>query len=363
MLYIKIIQVNTSLSSLNWDLDDSLLPVTLKRVVKFGYTKDDDEAKKNRDSCYNTHAPCILHLKYIEGATEEDEKALHYIFRPYLFWTKEWFEFNNEIKEFIKSVNTLDELRSFISSHMKPKECDYIKNFSSRELRSCVEIILSEAYNDVPLVVSIAKSNQIYEDLIKNKDQLLCQFCFNQYEVDDIVTKLKMKEEQLNSLSYNLAPEEEIELNQFYLNFKGSFDIKMKMYCEFRDKHLDNFILTKSLNNQIRDYRFDQYYSAFGTLGCKAKSYKEIELEREINNSLMSGQLKEIILKSFLVGNSYLSNDIKEKLGEIYKDLGLTKTPKATDLKEWFILQKVNIPVSDRGLCRGYRIVSIKSSS
>jgi len=156
-----------------------------------------------------------------------------------------------------------------------------------------------------------------------------------------------------------LTPEEEAEINQFCFNFRGSFEVKMKVYCEFRDKYLDNINFIESLNNQIGDYRFDRYYSAFGTEGCRAKSYKEIELDRFINNGLKSDQLREILLRTFKLDTFYSTTETRDLLGKIYKELGMTLTPKASELSNYFDMKDAFKKI-DGVRVRGFKLTKIK---
>ena len=58
---------------------------------------------------------------------------------------------------------------------------------------------------------------------------------------------------------------------------------------------------------------------------------------------------KSIIISSFLPENKYLKSDIKETLRKIYEDLGYNKTPKASDLEEYFELHPCQIKNKETG--------------
>jgi len=157
-----------------------------------------------------------------------------------------------------------------------------------------------------------------------------------------------------------LTPEEEAEINQFCFNFRGIFREKMKMYCEIRDKHPDNSIFVNSLNNKIGDYKFDQYYTAFGTEGCRAKSYKEIELKAFIQNDLLSLKLAEEVINSFELNKLYILPAVKQKLAEIYQKLGIKRAAKATDIEDWFEARIINTRNADGSRTKCYKLFSIK---
>ena len=67
--------------------------------------------------------------------------------------------------------------------------------------------------------------------------------------------------------------------------------------------------------------------------------------------------LYNIIYTRFKCGERYTSKDLKEILREIYQDLGISSTPKAKDLGEYFKLTKTNITNSTLGKTEnGFRL-------
>ena len=71
-------------------------------------------------------------------------------------------------------------------------------------------------------------------------------------------------------------------------------------------------------------------------------------------------EIKEKILQTFLVDSRYLKSDIKETLRKIYEELGYSKTPKASDLEEYFEIKECKITNSLGKQDHGFRIVKIK---
>ena len=61
--------------------------------------------------------------------------------------------------------------------------------------------------------------------------------------------------------------------NKFYST--GIFKYKMKMYCEFMDKHNGNKEVSDIIYFKIKDPRYRNFYNFYGTKGCRAVSYKE----------------------------------------------------------------------------------------
>ena len=69
----------------------------------------------------------------------------------------------------------------------------------------------------------------------------------------------------------------------------------------------------------------------------------------------------ELIYKEFNIGEMYTSKSIKSKLGIIYSSLGISKTPKATDLGKYFEVKSVLIPNPEtEKRDKGFKIISKK---
>ena len=72
----------------------------------------------------------------------------------------------------------------------------------------------------------------------------------------------------------------------------------------------------------------------------KTLEYQESLIRKEWNrimgNHQIKDELQERIYQEFQVGQSYTKSFIKEKLREIYLELGYQKTPKASQINDWF---------------------------
>lgn len=130
---------------------------------------------------------------------------------------------------------------------------------------------------------------------------------------------------------------------------------KMKMYCEFRDTFKENPVVIDALEHRIKDQKFHQYYKFYGTSGCSARKYQEANLKRGWEDSTKEEKLIKSIYSDFAVGDRLLNSEIKIKLKKIYENLSLSKTPKATDLMDYFELTKTNITTSE-GVKKGVKL-------
>jgi hypothetical protein len=134
------------------------------------------------------------------------------------------------------------------------------------------------------------------------------------------------------------------------------FDKKMRLYCEFIKKF---YPLLGTTNIPSIPQEYQNYVNLLGPDRCKALGYYQASLEREYQVITSGDTRKEVILNNFQVQQRYSLKEIKEKLREIYQNLGITKTPKASDLEEYYEVKKTKITTSD-GVKDGYLIEKIK---
>ena len=126
--------------------------------------------------------------------------------------------------------------------------------------------------------------------------------------------------------------------NKFYST--GIFEKKMKMYCEFMDLHQGNKEVSDIIYFKIKDPKYRKYYNFYGTPGCRAASYKEKSLKLGMIDVSKIDELSSVVYKKFQVNSRYTLKEIKSTLQDIYRDLGITSKPKATDLDKYFNLTR-----------------------
>ncbi len=108
---------------------------------------------------------------------------------------------------------------------------------------------------------------------------------------------------------------------------------------------------------------FTNYYTVLGSERIRALGYNITDMKREYEGVIgnQNIDIKSIILSSFNVGGRYTKTSIKEKLSSIYSSSGYSKTPKATDLENYFEVSVCRIPNKETGKRdAGYEILSIK---
>ena len=142
----------------------------------------------------------------------------------------------------------------------------------------------------------------------------------------------------------------------------GIFRERMKRYCRFMDLYRPEYNqeLEDLIYYKIKDDRFRRYYNFYGTRGCSARSYQDSELAEGLRNATKEHELFEAIHNKFKIGNSYTLKEIKFVLENMYRDLGIVKKAKATDLGKYFTLIRVYMPnpVTQKR-SEGYRLASL----
>ena len=130
--------------------------------------------------------------------------------------------------------------------------------------------------------------------------------------------------------------------------------------------------IAKQVLNNIYDTSYAKYYWTIPANRAGSLKYQKGELEKEYQ-AIMHPELikveadleqknlaKDIILTTFLPDNKYLKSDIKETLKKIYEGIGYNKTPKASDLEEYFEIKECKITNSLGKQDHGFKILKLK---
>jgi len=110
---------------------------------------------------------------------------------------------------------------------------------------------------------------------------------------------------------------------------------------------------------------YGNFYRSISPEEAKRLSYRKGVLgkryERNLENQdVDSDALKDLIFDTFKVGSKYTKADAKSSLGSIYELVKYNKTPKATDLDEYFELKRCAITVEDGKRAEGFEIIKKK---
>ena len=153
-----------------------------------------------------------------------------------------------------------------------------------------------------------------------------------------------------------------VENRENYLEFFSIYDTLKDRRSKLRylvDYGLAGNDLTGILE-LIPERRLKDYITVLGLDQCKATSYSSTLLDKRLNLlTFDKNSLKEKILSEFEVNKSYTKSSIKDKLGEIYKELGYKSKPKASDLGDYFDIKSCTMTVGDKRV-NGFKLLSKK---
>ena len=318
-------------------------------ILKIGYTGE--SSKKSRFDTYITENPTIKVLYLIEGGTEVDESNLHNHFKHLkknYGKSREWFRYDQEIIDFFETHKTKESLKEIEINYPEHKLNELRKKVLSNrknigKLNYITSNIIEKYFPDLrkDIVECNKVYNNLFNNLIINFQQLTNYLSENYPEVGDI--------EEID------IPEEiSTILDKF---FKLGTVEKYKYLCDLPEETVLAILphVPSSFQNN---------YTILGVDRIRSLGYNVTLMNKEVS-LLASDQVIDVrstILTKFQVGDKLPKSVVKERLGEIYKSLGYSKTPKAVDLGDYFIIKNCMITNKETGKRdAGYEIVSIKS--
>lgn len=184
------------------------------------------------------------------------------------------------------------------------------------------------------------------------------QYCFDvqkfNYQNGVIVKKL------LQDSSFDVSENQTYAVYQEQLKHlikKEPFVDRMQAYCEYRAKQgLIVNLAMSTLESKYPELRY--YYEALGVDRIKALNYKEKKLLNEIHIMKTKNKIRHELHGIIHIGDRILTTDIQQTLHDVYDRLGIDKSPKATDLNEFFEIHPVKIPTAN-GRKNGFEIRGI----
>ena len=153
-----------------------------------------------------------------------------------------------------------------------------------------------------------------------------------------------------------------LEVSNFMIMYESLNTIhdKLKLLCEYDlSNDAKNIILS-----QIPDSdEIKSYCTILTPEKLRALSYNTHKIKKELGIVTFSVDLlRYSIYNEFKIGDRLTLLEIKDKLTFIYNEINYTKTPKATDLLEFFEVKDSTITLKDGSgrRLRGYKLISIK---
>lgn len=339
---------------------------SFEKLIKIGYT--DDSKKDRRYYQYKSHNPTIKILYEIPNGTVELEDSIHSYFEKYRYsnFGKEWFMWDEEIIQFFETYKTVEDLLTILDSDFirrcpKQRFNGFVK-FSYEVIDRCLNLKMRSC-SDFTMDQALEYRKLCYEELDKSglviKDGVV-KFILNYFD-------LTMDQYQ-DFIDYTKLPKNISEFIQEFNSLSGFHD-KMRALCESSFNENEKIMILEQV-----PLLYKNMYLIFGPVRLKAKSYNITNLRREllpveevveVKTPLeieQENRVRNKIYNTFEIGHRYLLSDIKNKLGDIYKDLDYKCSPKASDLEVYFDLGKIRFPKDLSGRrSPGYEILKKKA--
>ena len=325
------------------------------QLLKIGYT--DDDKKEKRYSGYKLHNPTCEILCEILNATEEHEHKLHYKFKSYRYedYGNEWFYYNEEIVNYIKTV-TLEELDKLPNSPNKD-----MKN--SLKGKKEAKKIISYLFDTVEEV-----DNYLLTLTDKLGDTISYTTSLDYISQDSIIDQDKLKNyyEIKNRSDTGIYTENKI-INEEVLNFLKEYSRITIMYDKLR------YLCESSISQDAKNIVLSQlpesdpvksYYITLGSDKLYKLGYNVTRIKKELGIVTFSPEvLVNTIYSNFHVGEKYLLSNLKNLLSDLYYSISYKATPKAIDIMNYFEVKEFKVTAEIDGIkkrVRGYELVSSK---
>ena len=223
-----------------------------------------------------------------------------------------------------------------------------------------------DLYSKDYLGVSKRTGQAAFNYLVKIADQRAYDVTRKEY-IDEITIKkgiTSIGNAEIEIVEGNI----EVELQEAYRYLVEEFDKdnnfsrRIKLLCSICSQYPDFFeAYSKSPLPYIIPRNYQNYINAIGIEKIKALNYQESEILTFIDSR---EKLKTLSISDlFNSGDKITTKQIKKILGDFYTSNSILKTPKASDLENYFIMKPIKLKNSDGKWENGFEIISIKSKN
>ena len=295
-------------------------------LLKIGLTDN----LNSRLESYVTHTPDYELLKIREGDLNLERYLLNY-FKDFNY-SGEWFRFDQRI---IDEFDTIQLDQTFVVEDRRQKR------LSTGTIKKIEEEFRINHGIDINKDINIRRIYLIY------------LYKYPLIDKNNISNYVKSFLDYFNSISTNTI--------KFYSNFweKGNAADRLKFICE--NKESLSLEELKEFFSLLSNSAYENFYFGLGPERCKALGYNYSALLKDYELKFFNtAPVRERILSEFKVGDRLITSEVKEILRMIYKDLKYNKTPKATDLEEYFELKDTRLKDSSGKVVRGIEILRQK---
>jgi len=254
-------------------------------ILKIGYTDD----SRFRD--YESSGLDIVVLNRVRGGSYFLEHILQDYFSDYSLpdKSKEWFYYKQEIIDFFNTYKTDRDIFRYL-----------IDNYMLQDPERPTFYLLPSFNEQLDIILDSLKSDNIVSG-----------------EVISVFESIK---------SLTTYPEK----MEYFCRILGSIN----------DKDAEDILFYIPAD-------FRTYYLILGPDRCKAHKYRNKDLSMEYlrltNNQSRNETLVAAIYEKFEIGKPYRKSDIKEMVRDVFDQVGVKETPKASFLESYFNMKPVKI--------------------
>ena len=325
-----------------------------KFIYKVGFSEDSNIKIRLDKYFYTSPGSEVISLRQGDEMLED---LIHY----YLYYLgyryqkngrlDEWFIGNSEVLSiFHISRESLE--RKIWKHRDKIFDKDKVKCKTSLDYKLFKYLYLKNKDSFIGVLIDLDK----FKKPFRTKAKLVDSIFWGIYSKDlQLETKLKYLSNWIPSGDYEIA------FQNFIHEFEETnrFSEKLQIYCEYLDYYKDIKIVFDNIRTFVKEPEYQKFYDFYGTQGCKSKEFVKKNLEKGFINNIREDSIT--INSIFNIGASYTKKDIKQKLKDIYSSLGISKTPKATDLEKYFVIDEVKISNPETGKREnGFKLISKK---
>ena len=240
-----------------------------------------------------------------------------------------------------KTLKTRKEFEEYINLKLK-KTKELLENYDSAPNKHTLaetykKVTISENYKDNYIAINEHSGKDMFPEL--NRLVLIAERrSFDIQQVD-----YKDRFSVFSTLCQKKFIPSGNHIKEFLKRFEECtvFSEKLKMLCEesFTESELDVVL------DQI-PISYKNYYDTLGVSRCKSLRYRKCDLEKELSVQVQTfedNNLGSEIYQEFIPDQKYSLKEVKEKLKKIYDKYNYKKSPKATDILNYFSIKKIKI--------------------
>ena len=223
-----------------------------------------------------------------------------------------------------------------------------------------------ELYLSDYIGISSRTGQATFNYLVKVADKRAYDVTRKEY-IDEITIKRGI-EEGINNLNIKVITGDiEVELQEIYNYLLSEFDKdknferRMKLLCDIYFQYPGFYqAYSGSPLPYIIPMNYQNYINTIGFEKIRALGYQEAEIKSYLKTLDKKKDNIDLSLL-FNVGDKISKKDIKAMLGDFYTSNNILKTPKASDLEEYFIVKSIKLKNPDGKWENGFEIIAKKN--